>query len=121
ATGVRNAPPGLAPGSRRGAPAADPRIARLLLAGQLLLAQRLELLLGAVAAIGGARLQHALQNLAIAIEAPCLEVWSLIGIQPEPLHPLEDHAYGFIRRALAVGVFDAQDEFAAHATRVQPA
>src|SRR6202034_151920 len=79
------------------------------------------LLLAAVAVIRRARREHAANDLAIAVETLRLEVRAGVGIEAQPGHAVEDHAHRLIRRALAVGVLDAQDEFPAHAARVQPA
>src|SRR5579862_7976631 len=100
---------------------ATARVSGLLLACELLLAHRIELLLGAVAVIGVAGSEHLAYHSAIAVEALRLEIGPLVGIESEPGHNLEDDAYGLLRGALPVGVLHAQHEPAARATRVEPA
>ncbi len=101
--------------------AADACVARLLLPRDLLLAHRVQLLLGAVAVIGSAVIQHAADDFLVAIESLGLVVRTLVGIEVAPFHAIEDHPHRFIGGPLAVGVLDAQDEFAAHAPGIEPA
>ncbi len=101
--------------------AANAGIARLLFTRDLLLAHGLELLLRAVAVIRRARLEHAANYFPVAIEALRLVVRTLIGIQVEPGHPLENHPHGLVSGPLAVRVLDPKDELAAHAARIEPA
>ena len=108
-------------GTRLGAIAAKAGIARLFLARGLLRAHVVQLLLRAVAVIGSAGGEHLRDHFAIAIEALGLVVRALVRVEPQPLHAFEDHAHGLVGGALAVRVFDAQDEFAAVAARLQPA
>ena len=101
--------------------AAAAGIARLLLARELLLAQRIELLLGAVAVIRMSRGQHVADHGAIAVEALRLVVRALVGGESEPRHALEDHPHRLLGGALAIGILDAQHEPAAGPARVEPA
>jgi hypothetical protein len=65
---------------------------------------------------------------AVAVEALRLEVrpvvsaflGTLVPVEAKPPHPLQDALHHVPRRTFDVGVFDAQDEHAAHAARVQP-
>src|SRR4029077_2700671 len=107
--------------ARLAALTADSGIARLLLTRDLLLALRIQLLLGAVAVGSGDRLQHAANALAVTIETLRLVVRTLVGVEPEPAHALENHAHRLLGGALPVRVLDAQNELAARAPRVQPA
>src|SRR5262249_30777510 len=66
-------------GARLSALAADAGIARLLLASDLRLAQRIEFLLGAVAAIGAAGGEHCTDDLAVPVKSLALVVRAFIG------------------------------------------
>ena len=59
-------------------------------------------------------------HLAIAIHAARLIERTLVGLQAEPLHAVENDLRRLVGGALAVGVLDAQDERAAVTARVQP-
>ena len=65
--------------------------------------------------------QPLLDHLAVTRIALGLVERPLVRVQAEPVHAVQDHLHGFGRRTLAVGVLDAQDEYAAVAARVQPA
>ncbi len=56
----------------------------------------------------------------IAVVALRLVVRTLVGVEAEPLHALEDDAHRFFGGALAIGVLHPQDELAAVVPRVQP-
>jgi len=60
-------------------------------------------------------------DLAVPVHAPRLVEDTLVVVEAEPLHALEDRVHGFGRGALEVGALDAQDEHAVVATRVGPA
>src|SRR2546421_3642462 len=107
--------------AERAAIAADAGVARLLLARDLLLAQRIQFLLRAVTVIGAAGLQHAPDDFAVTIETLRLIVRTLVRVEPEPGHALENHPHRLRGGALAVRVLDTQNEPAARAPRVQPA
>ena len=107
--------------ARGGALAAPTVVSRLLLARELRRAHLLELLLGAVAVIRLVFAEELRDHFRVAVEPARLVIRTLVVIEPEPGHAVEDHADGFIRRALAIGVLDPQDELAAQAARVQPA
>src|SRR6185312_8346894 len=87
---------------------------------ELRLAHRLELLLRGVVPVGETLREKLLPDLAIAREALHLEERPLVPVELEPLHRVEDGLLRFLRRALEVGVLDAQDELAAVAARVGP-
>ena len=106
----------------RGAPlAAATVVPWLLLTRQLCRAHLLQLLLRAVAVIGLVLAEELRDHFRIAVETARLIVRALVVIEPEPCHAVENHAYGFIGRSLAIGVLDPQNELATHAPRVQPA
>ena len=107
-------------GPRVGAVAPAAVVARLLLARHLLGAQLLELFLGAVAAVSLALGEPLRDHFLVAWEARRLEIRALVVREAEPLHALEDHPHRLVRRALTVGVLDAQDELAAVPAGVQP-
>ena len=45
---------------------------------------------------------------------------ALVVVEPEPGHPMEDRVDGLGRRALDVGILDAQDELAVMMSRERP-
>jgi hypothetical protein len=96
-------------------------VARLLLARLLLGAHRVEIFLAAIAAVCGPCAEHFGDDGPVPVEALRLIERPLVVLEPQPFHAFEDHLDGLGRGALEVRVFDAQDEFAGHATRVQPA
>jgi hypothetical protein len=95
-------------------------VTRFFLARHLFAAQLLEFFLGAVAAIRLAGCEELLDHLAIARKARGLEERTLVGREPEPAHALENHPHRFVGGALAIGILDPQDEFAAMATGMEP-
>src|ERR1700692_3316678 len=97
-----------------------PVVARLFFACELLLAHCLQLLLGAVATVGRTALEQHGDDGMIALVPLRLEKWPLVGIELEPAHSVQNHADGFLRGPLPIGVLDAQDELAAVMTAVQP-
>jgi hypothetical protein len=84
-------------------------------------AQRFQAFLRAVAAIGLAGLDQAVRHLAVTRHAQGLVVRTFVVVQPQPLHAFEDRIHRFLGGALAIGILDAQDEFAAAAPGLQPA
>ncbi len=72
-------------------------ISRLLLALHLLLAQCLQPLLGTVAAVGITALEQLLDNLIVALKTLCLVERTLVVLQPQPGHPLEDRVDRLLR------------------------
>jgi hypothetical protein len=48
------------------------------------------------------------------------DVWSLVPIESEPTHPVEDAGHHVGRRSLNVCVFDSEDEGPTVTPRVQP-
>jgi hypothetical protein len=106
-------------GRRVGPVAAAAVVARLLLARHLARAHLVELLLGAIAAVGAALLEHLAGDRAVAVVALGLEHRLLVGGEAEPLHAVEDRLDRGVGRALAVGVLDAQQEAPAVLAREQ--
>src|SRR5712692_2657292 len=86
-----------------------------------LFALRLELLLGAVAAVGHSARQELTRNFAVPLDALGLavrrvraaDVGSFIPLQSQPPKVLENHLLRVARGTLHVRVFDPQDESAA--------
>ncbi len=105
---------------RLGEVTAAPVVAGLLLARHLRLAQRLQPLAGAVAAIRPALLQEAVDHLRVAVEALGLVERPLVVVESEPGHALEDRIDRLGGGALTVGILDAQHEVAAVPPGIQP-
>ena len=95
-------------------------VARLLAASALSFAHRIEVFLARVAMIGLALANQLLRDLGIALETVHLIDGPLVVVEPQPLHRVEDGLRGFLRGALAIRVFDAQDELAAELAGVRP-
>src|SRR5690606_37163872 len=96
-------------------------VARLLARGHRPLAHRLELflrLVGVVRVAGGDQL---LGDLAVTVQALGLVDRTLVVVEPEPVHRLQDGVDRGLGAALAVRVLDPEDELAATAARLQPA
>ena len=106
---------------RSAALAAVTVVARFLLVLQLLGAQRVDALSRAVAAVGGTRGEHAVDDLGVALEALRLVVGTLVVVELQPRHAVENGVDRLLGRTLPVGVLDAQHEAAAVTTRVEPA
>jgi hypothetical protein len=107
-------------GTRLPAVPARAVVARLQLRRGLPVAHFLQLFPGAVTAVRVARLEELREHLAIPIHAPRLVERTLVVVQPQPLHTVENDLRRFLGGALAIGVLDAQDEHAAVTARVQP-
>jgi hypothetical protein len=95
-------------------------VARLLAGGAHALAHRLDFFRRAVAQVGGAGVQHRLDDLAVAVHALHLVERAFVVLQAQPLHAVQDRLHRFRGRALQVGVFDAQDEGAAEVAGIGP-
>ena len=95
-------------------------IAGLLARCHLLGTHRVELVATAVAAVGDTRIEPAGRDIRVALEARALEYRLVVGRQAEPLHAVEDRLDVLRRRAFAIRILDAQDEFATSVARVQP-
>src|SRR6202008_3712889 len=95
-------------------------IARLLAPGALLCSQSVEILFRHVVAVRVPRDDEPLGHFLVAREGLHLEERALVPVDPEPLQAVEDRVDRFARRALEVGVLDAQHERAAVAPRVSP-
>ena len=85
-----------------------------------LLAHLLQLFHAGVTAIGAAGGEQLLGDLAMALGALKLADRLAVPIEPEPFEPVENRVHRCLRRALAVGVLDAQQERAAEALGVEP-
>jgi hypothetical protein len=96
-------------------------VARLFLAGHLAGAQLVQLLPGAIAVVGLALAQELVDDLLVTVHALRLVEGSLVVVEAQPLHAVEDRLHRLGRGSLAVGVLDAQDELPAVSARVQPA
>ena len=87
-----------------------------------------QLLLRAEAGVHAAALLHLLERRGVGVRALRLEVGSggsphlgaFVPIEPQPLHCVEDDLHVLLGGTLGVGVFDAQDEVAAHGARERP-
>src|SRR5690606_4810495 len=88
-------------------------VAGLETGGTRLLAHGLDLLGAAVAVVGRAFVQHALNDLAIAVHALHLIEGAFIRCQFEPGHAIQNGLDGFRGGAFQVGIFNAQHESAA--------
>ena len=88
--------------------------------GTRLLAHVLQLVRARIAAIGRAGGEHLLGDLAMARGARELVHRLAVPFEAEPLQPVEDRRDRLFGRARAVGVLDAQQEFAAAAARIEP-
>ena len=92
------------------AAAAAAVVARLELGRHLLLAQGVQALLGAIAAIGQALGEQFVDDRVVPVEALGLVEGSLVIVQPQPGHALQDGVDRLRRRPLQVRVLDAQHE-----------
>ena len=81
---------------------------------------RLQLLFGAIAAIGDAARHELARDLVIQRVALGLAERTFIPLETEPAEIVEDHLFRFARRARDIGVFDAKNEFALVALREKP-
>ena len=106
--------------TRRNPLPATPVVSGLLLARDLCRAHLIELLLRAVAVIRLALAEKLRDHLGITAEAPRLVVGTLVVIEAEPLQTFEDSTDHLFAGSLDVGVFDAEDEFAAGLAGEQP-
>jgi hypothetical protein len=107
-------------GERLGSVSATAVIAGLLSAGHLRRSHLCELLLRAIAVVSERTSYQVVRCFAISVQAAALEVWPLIGVQPEPIECLEDDPNGLLGGTLAVGILDAQDVLAAVTAGIQP-
>ena len=73
-----------------------------------------------VTAIGAAGREQLLGDLAMALGALELADRLAVPVQAEPFEPVENRVDRGLRRALAIGVLDAQQERAAEALGVEP-
>ena len=91
-------------------------------------ALRLQLLRRAVAVIRAALRDQRVGHRAMTVDALRLKVRTVraadlrpfVPVEAEPAQSVEDAVHHLVRRALDVGVFDAQDEHAAEPPREQP-
>src|SRR5690606_11819191 len=107
---------------------AQPVVSDPPLRGPLRFAELVETLLRAEARIGRARIEKpehelAMPPLALALEVGPVrsaDVGTFVPVETEVAKAIEDGAHGLGRRALAIGVLDAQDEDTALLPRVEP-
>src|SRR5207344_1578692 len=85
-------------------------VARFVTTGALLLPHDLELVLARIAIVGFATPNEILRDLAIAAQPLHLIERPLVVIEIQPLHGVQNRLGGCLRGALAIGVFDAQNE-----------
>jgi hypothetical protein len=88
--------------------------------GPVLGLEGLDVVGGGVRAVGVARVEQALQDLLMAIGARDLRDRALVVVDLQPAQRVEDLLDVLGRRALAVGVLDAQDERAVLPARDEP-
>ena len=67
------------------------------------------------------RIQAIINNFTVTIKALALVYRSLIGIQTQPIHSIQDSVYILLRGALLVRIFDTQDKLAAVVPGIEPA
>src|SRR3989454_2383757 len=108
------------PGSLRALGPPAPVIARLLAARALALAHRVQIFLARPAAVRLSLRDELLGDFLVPSEALHLEERTLIPVEPEPAHGVEDRLHRGFGRALEVRVLDAQDEFTAVLSGVRP-
>ena len=97
-----------------------PVVAHGLLRRALRLAHRLQLCRGRVAAIGVSAVEQLIGDFRMAFGAGELEDGIAVPVEPEPLQAVEDRVNRCIRRARAIRIFDAQEEFSAVMPCKQP-
>ncbi len=73
-----------------------------------------------VTAIGAAGGEQALHDFAMALDPAELADRLAVPFKAEPGEAVDDRFHGLVRRALAVGVFDAQQKRSAVTTRIEP-
>ena len=97
--------------ARFGSP--TPVVARLFLTHFLLGAQRSQLVYRHIATVGTASRQHLLNHHVIAIHPLYLVIRTLIVIQFQPGHPVDNRLHRFWCRARHIRIFNAQNELPA--------
>ena len=60
-------------------------------------------------------------NFLVTLQSLGLVERTLVGIQIQPVHGVENRLHGLVGGTLAIGVLDAQDEFTAATARFEPA
>ena len=96
-------------------------VTRFLLRRHLCRAQFVEPLFRAAAVVGVTLFQQLLDDLQITIEALRLVKRSLVVVEPEPLHAVENRLHRFGRGPLEIGIFYSQHEASAGLAAEQPA
>ena len=91
-----------------------------LLVLHLFFAQRIKAFAGTVAAIGQALVEQFVDDLVVTVKSLGLVERTLVIIETQPGHALEDGVDGLGSGSLKVGILDAQDKFAAMLTGVEP-
>ena len=99
---------------------AAPIVARLFLASDLRSPPFLKVFFGTGAVIGMPLGDKFLENRTVTVEALSLIEWTLIIVQVQECHALENGGHGFGARALKIGIFYAQNELPLMATGIEP-
>ena len=97
-----------------------PVIARLESLRALLLTHAVQLILGAIAKVGATRLHQSICNFSVARKPVHLMERPLVPLKAQPLQAIDNCCNRSVRRALAVSVFNAKNEFTAMSSRVRP-
>src|SRR6185437_13530827 len=96
-------------------------VARLLTRGHGGFAHRLDLVLALVGVVRLAGGNQLVGHLPVSLQPPRLVEGTLVGVEVEPVHRIQDRLHRLAGGALPIGILDAQDELAAAAARLQPA
>src|SRR6185312_1837529 len=96
-------------------------VARLLARRHGRLAHRLDLVLALVGVVRLAGGNQLVGHLPVSLQPPRLVERTLVGVEVEPVHCIQDRLHRFAGGALPIGILDAQDELATAAARLQPA
>ena len=83
------------------------------------LAHRHELLRGAVALVGKAAVEEVMRQPDVLVAARGLDDHVFVVMDAQPFEPLDDGMHGLLGGALEVGVFDAEQEFAARVLGIE--
>jgi hypothetical protein len=100
---------------------ATPVVSDLLTAGELPGTKFVKLPFRAVAMIRLALFKPFFDNRVVSFESPGLKKRTFVGAKTQPVQSVEYRLDVFFGRALAIGVFDTQDENALVVPRIKPA
>ena len=95
-------------------------VARLFAARRLLRAQRIEVRGRHITAVRKTALEHVVEDYLVTVEPLHLIVGSLVVVEAQPRHGIENRLDRLLGGALDVGVLDAQDELSAVMARERP-